>query len=135
MTPPTKRQELGEFLKQTGTWRILGIISSPDMGDIFDMVMVNSMSVSPRQKFWRIHAIQTADFTIRRFNPAIMAGGPEIRFSTDDPRLSDRGLQYVPGSDYEEYNPPRRYQLLELDRSWIIAVRFEIEPLPQTSVG
>jgi len=85
------------------------------------------------QIFWKISAYETADFAVRPKNPAIIEGGMPLRFSTNDPRLADPMLQYIPGGDGEVYNPPRRFQLLELDQTWIIAERFEIEPLPQTS--
>ena len=62
-------------------------------------------------------AFGKADFAVRPPNPATIEGGPEIRFSTDDPRLSDPGLQYVTGGDGDEYDPPRQNQLLELDQS------------------
>ena len=129
---PIQRNELGKFLSETGSWRILVIGASPRMGRVFDITMVNS---NTRQCFWRIHAFGTADFALRPPNPATVMGGPEILWSKDDPRLAAPGLQYIPGGDGDTYNPPRQYQLLELDQSWIIAERFEIEPLPQTRVG
>jgi hypothetical protein len=126
------RQELGKFLRETGNWSVLGIDASVQMGSVFDLRLVNP---DTRQCFWRVFAIGTADYAIRPSNPALIIGGPYIRLSTDDPRLSDPDLQYIPGGDGETFNPPRRYQLLELDQSWIVAERFEIEPLPQTTVG
>ena len=127
-----QRKELGEFLRETGSWRIIEIRASEQMGRVFDVVLANR---DTRQCFWRLFATGTADFAIRPSNPATIMGGPEIRFSTNDPRLSNPRLQCIPGGDGETYHPPRRYQLLELDQSWIIAERFEIEPLPQVIVG
>lgn len=102
------------------------------MGRVLDVLLVN---YDYRQRFWRIFATGTADFALRPSNPLIIMGGPEIHLSTDDPRLSDPALQYIPGGDGEIYDPPRNYQLLALDQSWIIAERFEIEPLSQSTVG
>ena len=127
-----KRKELGKFLHETGSWSILSIRAVPDMGRVFDLRLGHA---DLRQVFWRLHAIGTADFAIRPRNRMAMMGGPYIRLTTDDPRLSDPGLQCVPGGDGEIYQPPRRFQLLELEQSWIIAERFEIEPLPQVSTG
>ena len=125
----SQRKELSNFLAESAggprVWRILHISASPRMGSIFDISM---FKFDHPQNFWRIYACNTADFAIRPPNPRTMEGGPEIKFSTDDPRLADPALQYVPGGDGEVYDPPRRYQLLELDQSWIIAERFEIEP-------
>ena len=83
----------------------------------------------PMHGWFRIYAIQAADYAIRPTSPTTMMGGPVINFSTDDPRLADPGLQYIPGHDGDLYDPPRCFQLLELDQTWIIAVRFEIETL------
>lgn len=127
-----QRKELGNFLRETGDWSILAIRASPQMGRVFDITLANP---DTRPCLWRLFATGTADFAIRPKNPATILGGPYIRLSIDDPRLSDPRLQYIPGGDGETYNPLRRYQLLELDQSWIIAEHFEIEPLPQTTVG
>ena len=127
-----ERQEAGEFLRQPGEWRILNLQASEQLGHSFDVTMFNWESP---QKFWRLYAFGTADFAIRPPNPATIEGGPAIRFSTDDPRLTNPALQNVPGGDGAVYHPPRRYQLLELDQSWIIAERFEFEALPQVTVG
>jgi hypothetical protein len=127
-----QRQELGKFFRVTGNWSVPGIHASVPIGCVFDLSLANP---DTRQCFWRIFAIGTADYAIRPSNPALIMGGPYIRLSTDDPRLSDPGLQYIPGGDGETCKPLRRYQLLELDQSWIVAERFENEPLAQTTVG
>ena len=93
------------------------------------------VSSERKRGFFRIYAIHEQDYAIRPEDPNILAGGPPIKFSTDDPRLSDPGLQYISGGDGEVYNPPRRFQLLELNQTWIIAERFEIEALSQETSG
>jgi hypothetical protein len=131
-----QRKDLPKFLDETGhahkAWRILCIASSPKIGSVFDVLLLR---FDQPQKFWRIHAHNTADFLIRPPQSGALLGGPEIKFSTDDPRLFAKRLQYVPGDEGGEYDPPRKYQLLEMDGSWIIAERFEIEPLPQITYG
>jgi hypothetical protein len=115
-------------------WRILGVsrFVTPSAWDedAVEIVMVNQHR---DRGYFRIHAIQAADYAIRPMSPTIMMGGPLIKFSTEDPRLTDPGLQYIPGYDGDLYDPPRRFQLLELDQTWIIAVRFEIETLQLTN--
>ena len=125
------REELSGFIGRSkyqppiSGWRILGIFRFDPSPFCLDV----RLSDYPNGGYFRIHAIGAADYAVRPMDPAIMGGGPVIKFSTDDPRLADPGLQYIPGGDGEVYNPPRRYQLLELDQTWIIAVRFEIETL------
>ena len=131
MTPTSQRQELGEFLGHGEPWRILKLSAVQQLGHIFDMVLFSNPS---RADHFRIYAFGTADYSIRPPNPARIEGGPDIIFSTDDPRLAEPGLQQIPGGDGAAYDPPKRYQLLELDQSWIIAQRFEIEPLPRTII-
>ncbi|MFO1514019.1 MAG: hypothetical protein U1F83_14050 [Verrucomicrobiota bacterium] len=131
-----QRQELSKFLAETSDWpeiyanlwRVLHIHAIPQIGSVFDVLMFKS---GVRPGLWRIYAFNIADFAIRPPNPATIEGGPAIKFSTDDPRLNDRLLQCIPGGDGEVYDPPRRFQLLELDQTWVIAERFEIEPLPE----
>jgi hypothetical protein len=148
----SEREELSQFLSKDGMieglsrffkkdgmsrWNVLSVFgfSRPvQMSGKMEFQIAMEKHPQP-QIFWKISAYGTADFAVRPKNPGIIEGGMPLRFSTDDPRLADPELQYVPGGDGEVYNPPRHYQLLELDQSWIIAERFEIEPLPQTSVG
>jgi hypothetical protein len=126
MTPTFQRQELGEFLGHGEPWRILKHYAVQQSGHIFDMVLFTS----PRRiGHFRIYAFGTADYSIRPPDPARIEGGPDIVFSTDDLRLAAPSLQQIPGGDGEAYDPPKRYQLLKLDQSWIIAERFEIESL------
>jgi hypothetical protein len=144
----SEREELSQFLLKDGmseglsrifkkdgmsNWFVLSVFefSCPvQMSGIIEFKI--AMRKHPqRQIFWKISAYGTADFAVRPKDPGIIEGGMPLRFSTDDPRLADPELQYVPGGDGEVYNPRRHYQLLELDQSWIIAERFEIEPLPQ----
>ena len=126
MTPATPRQELGEFLQQGGGWRILKIMASPQLGNVFDVVIFQRQS---QHVFWRIFAIGTVDFMIRPPNPATLEGGPAIELSPHGP------LQQIYDGDGEEVGLPRRFQTLKLDQSWIVAERFEIEARPQTSTG
>jgi hypothetical protein len=97
------------------------------MGGIFDIIMFRAPKSIHAS---RIYAFETADYAFRPMNPNTILGGPEIKYSTTDPRLAEECLQFVPGGDGMTYNPRKKYQLLELDQSWIIAVRFEIEDLP-----
>jgi hypothetical protein len=130
---PSKRRELGGFLRDGGTflrgWRILHISAVPELGCIFDVFMF----LYPVIGTWRIYAFHTADYAIRPPNPASMVGGPLITLSADDPRVFDARLQEI-NDDGKVYDPPRRFQVLDLDQSWIIAERFEIEQLQQSRV-
>jgi hypothetical protein len=126
VTPTNQRQELGEFLQQGGDWRILKIMASPQIGHIFDVAIFKQQS---QQLFWRIFAIGPADFLIRPPDRATLEGGPAIHLSPHGP------LQQIYDGDGEEVGLPRRFQTLKLDQSWIVAERFEIEALSQTSSG
>ena len=133
----SERKELSVFLTENRQyWAVLEIFS---MNHGFVLpgrpnVVLDAILSSHKhpQKFWRIYAYEARDFAIRPPNPATIEGGPPMKFSIDDPRLADPKLQLIPGGDGEVNHPPKRYQLLELDQSWVIAVRFEIEPLAQT---
>jgi hypothetical protein len=147
-----QREELSLFLSKDGMseglsrifkkdgmsrWNVLsvfGFFRSGIMGEILEFQVAMEKHPQP-QIFWKIFAYGAADFAVRPKDPGTIEGGKPLRFSTTDPRLDDPGLQYVPGGDGEIYKPSRRYQLLELDQTWIIAERFEIEPLPQTNFG
>jgi hypothetical protein len=137
--PNPKRIELSQFLAEntpkSGFLCHLQILSvqpyvmvRPGVDfDIFEIYAIKYDRLLHTHFRLRIFAIDAIDYSIRPKNPGITVGGPPIKFSTDDPRLNDPDLQYVPGGDGEVFEPPRRYQLLELDQSWIIAVRFEVE--------
>jgi hypothetical protein len=132
-------QGLSHFFKKDGMscWFVLSVFGfsrSGIMGEILEFQIAMKKHPDP-QIFWKIFAYGAADFAVRPKNPATIEGGMPLRFSTDDPRLADPKLQYVPGGDGEGYKPSRRYQLLELDQTWIIAERFEIEAVPQISSG
>jgi hypothetical protein len=128
MNPPNpQRKEISQFLAETGSeyWGVIEI-RSVQLGYL-EAILDVGMGVMGRWKYLRIFAHEAIDYAIRPKDPATIEGGPQMKFSTDDPRLNDPGLQTVPGGDGEMFNPPNRYQLLELDQSWIIAVRFEVE--------
>jgi hypothetical protein len=152
-TPNSQRKEMSQFLTENapGFLSHMGFLSvrpyvmvRPGVDfDIFDICVIKHHRLLRTYWHLRIFAIDAIDYSIRPQNPGTIVGGPPIKFSTDDPRLNDPNLQYVPGRDDGElFNPPRRYQLLELDQSWIIAVRFEVEELlretssldPQTGI-
>ena len=129
-----QRVELSKFLADNAGglgWRIIDLLRFINGGSscTFDAIIVK---FGHPQNAWRIHAINPADYAIRPKDPATIEGGPEIKVSTDDARLADPRLQLRPGGDGEIYDPPRVCQLLELDQSWVIAERFEIEPLTKS---
>jgi hypothetical protein len=68
----------------------------------------------------------TADFLIRRIDPAIIMGGPDIAIFRDHELLRDPSLQCIPGWDGDVYDPPRTFCVLILDRGYVIAERFEV---------
>jgi hypothetical protein len=129
--PNSKRKEISQFLAENASrpFRHMGICSVQPMGEIFDVHLFKIDQYLHINLSLRIIALNAIDYAIRPQDPNIIEGGRELKFSTDDPRLDDPRLQFVPGGDGERFNPPRRYQLLELDQSWIIAQRFEVEEL------
>lgn len=146
--PNFQRKELSFFLKENpGRWEVglirsfQRILESCHCSTLtLEMTLVDSDKLRegfrdphrPKlpQMEWRIFALDPADFVIRPANPASAGERALIKFSIDDPRLADPRLQLT-GRNGEVFAPPRRYQLLELDQSWIFAVRFEIEPLQE----
>ena len=60
-------------------------------------------------------------------NPAIIEGGPLVEYRQEHELLNQKGLQLIPGRDGEVFNPPVKLCLLILDRSYVIAEKFEIE--------
>jgi hypothetical protein len=133
-TPNSNRKEISQFLAENASAILTHLdIVSVRPNEIFD-IHVAKYVLKPRPAthtnlLLRIFARDAIDFSIRPKDPNIIMGGPPLKFSTDDPRLNDRHLQMVPGGDGAVFEPPRRYQLLELDQSYIIARRFEVEEL------
>jgi hypothetical protein len=59
-----------------------------------------------------------------------MEGGPPIQYHEEHPLLNQQALQYEPGCDGKLFDPPRKFSLLILDQTHIIAEKFEIEEPP-----
>jgi hypothetical protein len=139
-TPNSQRKELSQFLAENVAELVLmhmQILSVQPYAmvlpgiDIFDIHVIKHDRNLQTDLRLRIFAIDAIDYSIRPRDPNIILGGRPLKFSTDDPRLNDRMLQMIPGGDGKCFDPPRRYQLLELDQSYIIAQRFEVEELLQ----
>jgi hypothetical protein len=124
---------MSQFLAENATALLIHLeILSVQRNEIFDIrVARHDLKVNLRTNLLlRIAARDVIDYAIRPKNPGILMGGERLKFSTDDPRLDDPKLQFIPHLDNgERFDPPRRYQLLELDQTWIIARGFEVEEL------
>jgi hypothetical protein len=133
MNTSNKRKEISQFLAENAAAYLAHLeIISVQRNSIFDIHIARHDLKGDLHMnlLLRIFAHDVIDYAIRPKDPGILMGGPQLKFSTDDPRLNDPRLQYIPHlDDGERFNPPRRYQLLELDQTWIIAVRFEVEEL------
>lgn len=67
------------------------------------------------------------DYIIRPMNPATIMGGPLVEYHDTHELLNRPLLQYVPGGDGEEFDPPLKLGLLMFDQSYVIAEKFEVE--------
>lgn len=134
-----QRKEISCFLAESapGFLVVLKIDSAELDGNINITIRASHITTSGIFELMslRFSAHNAIDYAIRPKNPAIIEGGKLLKFSTDNPRLNDPMLQYIPGGDGKLFNPPRRYQLLELDQSWIIAQRFEVQELHRTVIS
>ena len=133
-TPNSKRKEISQFLAENESGLLVHLeIISVRPCEVFDIHVAKHENkdgrLSHTNLILRIFARDTIDFAIRPKDPNIIMGGAFLKFSTDDPRLNDPRLQYIPHLDGPVFDPPRRFQLLELDQSYIIARRFEVEEL------
>lgn len=122
-----KRMDLGDFLKISGWCTILHIYWTE-----YDM---RRLTLFPRlggsqyvnSYCWKLICHYAQDFAIRPPHPATIIGGPFVKLLTQDPRLDDVRLKYVPGGDGMRHRPRKKFKLLVLDQTWVIAERFEIE--------
>jgi hypothetical protein len=130
-TSDSKRIELSQYLAENAFAYLIHLeIISVERNEVFDIHVGRHDQDSHMNLLLRIFARDVIDYAIRPKKPNILEGGAQLKFSMDDPRLNDPRLQYIPHLDHgERFDPPRRYQLLELDQTWIIAVRFEVEEL------
>jgi hypothetical protein len=131
-TSNSNRKELSQFLAENASAYLIHLeIISVQRNSIFDIHVVGHelKGDSHMNLLLRIFAHDAIDYAIRPKDPGFIMGGARLKFSTDDPRLKDPRLQCIPGGDGEVFDPPRRYQLLELDQTYIIACRFEVEEL------
>jgi hypothetical protein len=126
----SKRIELSRYLAENAAKFLIHLeIISVQHNEVFDIHVSSHDQNSHINLVLRIFARDIIDYAIRPKDPAIIMGGPRLKFSTDDPRLNDPRLQLIPGGDGYVFDPPRRFQLLELDQTYIIAGRFEVEEL------
>lgn len=131
-TSNSNRKEISKFLAEYATTYLVHLeIISVQRNEIFDIHVASHdlKQNSHMNLVLRIFAHDVIDYAIRPKDPNIIEGGAQLKFSTNDPRLDDPRLQYVPGGDGELFDPAKRFQLLELDQSYIIARRFEVEEL------
>jgi len=78
------------------------------------------------RQFLAIDCFKAVDYSIRPTNPAILEGGPCIKYY-EKHELLDTVSQTVPKTDgMEVFNPPVKFILLNIDQSYIIAERFEM---------
>jgi hypothetical protein len=82
----------------------------------------------------RIRCHGTLDWGIRPLSPGVILGGPLIEIHSEVRMDKLQGLGFsdvntteIPHSDGERFDPPLRLKLLLLDRSFVLAQRFEIE--------
>lgn len=74
-----------------------------------------------------IECVNAVDFSVRPPNPAIIEGGPLIKFHEQHPLLADVS-QTVPNSDgLQIYDPPVQFGVLELDQTYVIAGQFALQ--------
>jgi len=133
-TPGSERKEISQLLAGDALKLFIHLeICSVVPNEIFDINVFTFDRFVQIHLLLRIFALNAIDYAIRPKDPNIFMCGVQLKFSTDDPRLNDPRLQFIPGGDGKCFNPPRRYQLLELDQSWIIAQRFEAEELHRIS--
>ncbi len=121
--------DFGSIIKEGARQiRVLGIRSANAEGGrlTLGVVVSESSETGSETSFLEIICAHAVDYSIRPMRPTIMEGGPAIEFHEEHPKLN-ASLQYIPGGDGEEFNPPRKFTMLELDQSYVIAERFLIE--------
>ena len=119
------RQPLPDFLSKH-TVLVPSIIESKrDAG--FELLIY-----SARGRY-RIYCNGMVDYAIRPHDPRYLMGGPSLQWSADDPKLLSPCFQeeiaWALAFD-EEAPPPRRFQIITINQSYVIAESFEIEVLP-----
>ena len=119
------RQPLPDFLSKH-TVLVPSIIESKrDAG--FELLIY-----SARGRY-RIYCNGMVDYAIRPHDPRYLMGGPSLQWSADDPKLLSLCFQEEIAwaeAFEEELPPPRRFQIITINQSYVIAESFEIESIP-----
>jgi hypothetical protein len=122
------RYDLGMLLKESPHLYRISALRTASMGYLRLELQARIVFCTEGHfnQFVAIDCVNAVDYSIRPANPATLVGGPWIRYY-EQHDLLDAVSKTVPNTDgMEVFNPPVKFALLKIDRSCIIAQRFEM---------
>ncbi len=134
------RYDLGGLLKANPHLYRIGELRIADMGYLRLELKAQVVFCAEDHfcQFVAIDCIKAVDYSMRPANPATLEGGPCLAYYEKHEPLETIS-QTVPNTDgMEVFKPPVQFALLRMDRSYIIAQRFEMTILTDgvtTTIG
>lgn len=128
---PTVRYDFGALLKENPHLYRITKLCVAQMGYL-QLVLQARVACCFEGAFYQfvaVDCINAVDYSIRPANPAILEGGPCIKYFEEHERLQtvSRAVPHTDGM--EVFNPSVKFSLLSIDQSYIIAQRFEMSIL------
>jgi hypothetical protein len=124
-------ESLPEYIKNRSI-AVIGIIRAEWRGGLMILVL-HAIDLRTKVFAHRIFCHNPITYALRPRDGNWLEGGPPIEWSDSDARLLSDDLQYIPGSDGDRFDPPRKWQLLSFEHSYVVAERFDIELITEES--